>query len=392
MKNAMINLITRTPLSRKIIPQIISNKDNIIVNFCIALKSNGINVDLFISDAYKPVIEERLDIKTIYLKTLLKRIFLPSRLPFVPSLFLYLRNKYDNVICVEAFQWSTVIAVVAKLFSFRRKMSIYVLQELSRHNKYLLEIPSRIYYGPILKYLLDKHIRLYIPFSERSRNFLLANGIKKEKIGKTISHGYNHNVFFPENTINESENYIFAPLILINVKGVDTLLKAFSIVRKQNPDVELIIQGDGPEFNNYENMARNLNILEKVKFNRERISHNKMRTLYNRALITVIPSRKELCNLSLRESIACGTPVIVSDGTDNFSIFDDGKGGLIFKKGDYVQLSELITKMIGDHEYRKAMRKWALKKAEMFTQENISKLFAEMVFYNNEKLDGEDEK
>ena len=94
----MINLITRTPLSRKIIPQIISNKDNIIVNFCTALKSNGINVDLFISDAYKPVIEERLDIKTIYLKTLLKRIFLPSRLPFVPSLFLYLRTLLSKII------------------------------------------------------------------------------------------------------------------------------------------------------------------------------------------------------------------------------------------------------------------------------------------------------
>ena len=388
----MINLITRTPLSRKIIPQIISNKDNIIVNFCTALKSNGINVDLFISDAYKPVIEERLDIKTIYLKTLLKRIFLPSRLPFVPSLFLYLRNKYDNVICVEAFQWSTVIAVVAKLFSFRRKMSIYVLQELSHHNKYLLEIPSRIYYGLILKYLLDKHIRLYMPFSERSRNFLLANGIKKGKIGKTISHGYNQNVFFQEKNINESENYIFAPLILINVKGVDTLLKAFSIVRKKDPDVELIIQGDGPEFNNYENMARNLNILEKIKFNRERVSHNKMRTLYNRALITVIPSRRELCNLSTRESIACGTPVIVSDGIDDCSIFDDGKGGLVFKKGDYVQLSELITKMIGDHEYRKAMGNWALQKAEMFKHERLSKLFAEIIFDEKMKTDGEEEK
>lgn len=384
MKVAVINLITRTPLVHNEVPQVKSNRDNIIVKFAKALRKQGIDLDLFVSDAYKPIVKETLDVKVIYVRTLWKFIFWPSRLPFVPALFAKLRNKYDIVVCTEAFQWGTVFAVLSKLFSFKRKTKVIVWQETSRHQQLFKKLPSLIFHKLILKFFLDKHIAKYIPWSEPSKQFLIKQGIKKNKITCSISHGFDQNVFFYDSNI-EKDNYIFSPSRLIDFKGVDILLKAFAIVKEKLNNIKLLIQGEGPNLEEYKALSSRLKINKKVKFDIVRIDHNEMRIRYNKALVTIIATKRELCNISVLESIACGTPVIVSTGADNHIAFLDGRGGMVFNSGDYNELANAIVKIIKDDTYRNSMGKWALEKSKLYSHDYLCKFFVDIIcdIYND---------
>ena len=384
MKVAVINLITRTPLVRNRAPEVKSNKDSIMVKFSMGLQKQGIDLDLFISDAYKLIVKETLDVKIIYVQTLWKFIFWPSRLPFVPALFAKLRNKYDIVVCTEAFQWGTVFAVLSKLFSFKRKTKVIIWQETSRHQQLFKRLPSLIFHKVILKFFLDKHISIYIPWSIPSKKFLIKQGINENKITFPISHGFDQNVFFYDSSIKK-DNYIFSPSILIDVKGIDVLLNAFAIAQEELDNIKLLIQGDGPKLEEYKALSRSLKIDTKVTFYTDRISHNQMRIRYNKALVTIVASRRELSNLSVLESIACGTPVIVSTGADNHIIFLDGRGGIVFNNEDYTELAKAIVRIIKDYEYRNNMEKWALKKSKLYSHDYLCKLFADILFdiYNS---------
>ncbi len=378
MKTAIINLITRTSLNRKTPSEIHSNKDAMIVKFVSEINTQGWELDLYISDAYKPIKDENLGIKICYLPTLFQKIFWPARLPFTPSLFWELKNNYDSVICSEAFQWSTIISVLAKLFSFKKKMKIVVWQEMAKHQKIFKRYPSLFFYKIILKYFLDYFISCYVPRSERARIFLMKQGIKAKKITPVISHGYDQDIFFTNSQVRK-ERYIFSPSRLVFSKGIDVLLKAFALVCQKIDDLDLIIQGEGPLHRECVELSRNLGVYEKVKFDIQRLNHNEMRERYQKAVITVISSRSDNVIFSDMESIACGTPVILSTGADSHANYCDGKGGTFFKSEDYKQLADIMIAMLKSPLEQKRLENEAIDKSCRYRNSYIANQFLDII-------------
>ena len=378
MKAAIVNLITRTPLNPRETPEVRSNRDIMIVKFAKELQKQGLDIDLYISDAYKAKDEEQVGVNIIYLPTLLRRIFLPTRLPFVPALFGRLRDEYDVVICSEAFQWSTVLAVFARIFSFKKKAKIIVWHEIAKHQKLFGRIPSLVFYRVLLKYFLDSNISIYVPRSAQAKKFLMGQGVSGQKITSQIPHGIDPEVFYYDPDIKE-ENYIFSPSRLVFSKGVDVLLKAFAIALKRVGTMSLIIQGDGPGAEEYKELSKKLNIDKHVVICTDRLSHDAIRARYQKALMTVVASRADSFIFSLMESIACGTPVIASTNIDSHIDFMDGKGGLAFDNEDHNQLADAIVKIAGDASLRRQMRKEAVKKSKSLFNGYLYKQFTEVI-------------
>ncbi len=370
-KVALINLITRTPLTRHSIPRIRSNQEAMIVKVASELKRTGLDIDLYVSDAYEPEIKENLEVRIFYLPTLLKSIFWPTCLPFTPQLGRRLINNYDIVVCSEAFQLSTVLAVMAKIVS-KKKMKLFVWQEMARHQRLFNQWFSIVFYKLILKYLLDQHISYYIPRSELAAQFLMKQGISSNKITSVIPNGIDSTVFFPDTSL-QKQNYIFYPCRLVHSKGVDILLRAFAIVYKKIPGLHLRIQGDGPDLEKYQQMAARLEIDKVVKFDIQRRNHDEMRCLYQQALLTVISSRADLVLFSAMESIACATPVIISSGVDFHENFLDSKGGLVFENENHVDLAQKIVAVLSDMPSRQRMEEEAALKSQAFTNSTISR-------------------
>ena len=135
-----------------------------------------------------------------------------------------------------------------------------------------------------------------------------------------IDNGYNEDIFYIKKYNREEvlkkvgiegkyKNIVLFSGRLVQVKGVDILLKSAKIYEKE--DTLTIIAGDGILHKELEEMSARLN-LKNVIFIGNR-SQPELNELYNIADVSVLCSRYEGFGLVAIESLACGTPVVATD-------------------------------------------------------------------------------
>jgi glycosyltransferase involved in cell wall biosynthesis len=98
-------------------------------------------------------------------------------------------------------------------------------------------------------------------------------------------------------------------------KNVDTLLRAFALIREQSPvSVELAIVGaPDPRYPHYPDLARELGIEAALRWTGY-LSDDAMLKLFGSADLLIHPSRYEGFGLQVAEAMAAGIPVISSTG------------------------------------------------------------------------------
>ncbi len=138
--------------------------------------------------------------------------------------------------------------------------------------------------------------------------------------------------------------------------GIDYLIKAFNIVKTNNPEknLKLEIAGQGSEKDNLEQLVDNLGLREQVKFLGFLKGEDIVRT-YNRFDIAVFPSIIESFGVSAVEAQACGVPVIVSEAEGLLESTKPGFSSLVVKRQDEKSLAEAIQKLMDDEKLRNTM-------------------------------------
>lgn len=366
MKIAIINPITRTPTNH-VVPKIGSNRDAMIVKLTGEMAALGHEVDLFVSDLYKPDVDEDVGVTVIYLKTYFARF---PEIPFMPSLITQLRGKYDVILTSEAFQWATLFAVVARLFSFHRRPRVYVWQELSVHQRMLRSFPS-LFFHRIALPVFGPGIDGFIPRGERAARFLLAQGVRKEKMLPAISHGVDQTRFSNDHRSGD-KTYFLSPSRLIIEKGIPTLLEALGRLRDEGVAVKLIIVGDGPDADELMKLATSLGVAAQVEFMRQRVDHHVMRDLYNNAIATVIASRRDFMLFSIMESLVCATPVIVSEAVDISENIARAGGGIVVPVDDSQSLASAMLELFRDKTLRSQYSEQAGEVGRGFTNDHVA--------------------
>jgi glycosyltransferase involved in cell wall biosynthesis len=95
--------------------------------------------------------------------------------------------------------------------------------------------------------------------------------------------------------------------------GLDTLLRAWRTVQAAEPRAKLLVSGDGPEREHLEALRMGLARPDDVRL-LGRLSDDDLVALYQAADCSVVPSRElEGFGLVVLESLACGTPAVVTD-------------------------------------------------------------------------------
>ena len=170
----------------------------------------------------------------------------------------------------------------------------------------------------------------------------------KDKI-EFIKNGYNSKQFYIEKLDKkevlkkfgidkEYEKIVLFVGRVSKLKGLDTLFNAAQIYEDEK--TLTLIAGDGDFKDELQIMKEKLN-LKNIVFlgNRE---HDELRELYNIANVFVLPSRKEALPLVALESLACGTPAIVTNlyGMDEIITKEVG---LIFEMDNEKMLAEKIN-------------------------------------------------
>lgn len=134
-----------------------------------------------------------------------------------------------------------------------------------------------------------------------------------------IPGGVNSEHFRPAEDRNALRNALRLPtgrFLLLTVRnleprmGLDALIQAMAIVRREIPDVLLLIGGAGSLRANLESLASSLTLRDHVRF-LEFISEAELPLYYQVCDAFVLPTRElEGFGLVAVESLACGTPVL----------------------------------------------------------------------------------
>jgi glycosyltransferase involved in cell wall biosynthesis len=141
-------------------------------------------------------------------------------------------------------------------------------------------------------------------------------------------------------------------------KGLDSLLRAMTIVRDAMPEATLIIGGRGPLLEEYREKVSGMKLGNTVHL-RGFIPESALVEEYNRATLFVLPSTsgsQEGFGLVLLEALACGVPVITTEvvGASRF-ILDNGLG-LVVKPEQPQELAEAILRLLQDAPTREKIR------------------------------------
>jgi glycosyltransferase involved in cell wall biosynthesis len=163
---------------------------------------------------------------------------------------------------------------------------------------------------------------------------------------------------------------------LVEQKGFDLLLEAFSRVAERHSDWTLRILGEGPLKNRLCAHATELKIVQRVEFTGALTDPF---PVLREADLFVFSSRFEGFGNALCEAMACGLPVISFDCPSGPSdIVRPGVDGVLVPAGDVNALAEAMDRLMGDSQLRLRLGSRALEVVSRFGINRILELWRQM--------------
>ncbi|WP_338670200.1 glycosyltransferase [Pseudodesulfovibrio methanolicus] len=173
--------------------------------------------------------------------------------------------------------------------------------------------------------------------------------IKNKKI--VMFHDYvPTSIFLPS---NEDDNYLYCLGFPFYLKGVDILLKAFSLIQKDFPTTRLLVMGHCREPERSSWVARAAEI-GNVEIHNP-VNYEEVAQYIGKCTALVLPSRTEGVARVFLEAMATGKPCIGTNVGGTPNIIKDGVNGFVVPSEDYVALAESMKKLLSDPLMQKHM-------------------------------------
>jgi D-inositol-3-phosphate glycosyltransferase len=166
------------------------------------------------------------------------------------------------------------------------------------------------------------------------------------------------------------------------LKGIDTLLRAITILRAGCPDAPclyLVIIGGDPDDPAHENaemerlkrMRTELGIEDVVTFLGAK-DQDTLQYYYSAAEVVVMPSHYESFGMVALEAMACGTPVIASEVGGLAFLVRDGETGYHVESQNAQALAGKLSLLMDDPELRRRFGRQAVAYAQNYAWPRIA--------------------
>jgi 1,4-alpha-glucan branching enzyme len=150
---------------------------------------------------------------------------------------------------------------------------------------------------------------------------------------------------------------------LVIEKGVQHLLAALPDLLGWFPQLKLVIAGDGPYQSELRQLAKVLQIEDRVRFVGF-VSEIERNRLLAKSRVAVFPSLYEPFGIVALEAMAAGVPVIVSRTGGLAETVAHEAVGLSFKPGDVVELQNCLLRILKNPDWATAISRRAQEKVE----------------------------
>ncbi|MDY6893955.1 MAG: glycosyltransferase family 4 protein [Thermotogota bacterium] len=192
----------------------------------------------------------------------------------------------------------------------------------------------------------------------------LVKLINPEKEVIIISPGVDTSIFKPDaSAVRELE--VLTVGNLTPRKGMEYLIKAISIVKKDFPNILLRIIGTGPHEVYLKNLSSSLDLSHNVIFEGY-TSQNYLIKCYKRATIFCSPSLVEPFGVVILEAMACGKPIVATKTEGAIEMIQNGKEGFLVDIADPKSIANILLTLFHHPELIELMGTNALKKTQRY--------------------------
>lgn len=153
-------------------------------------------------------------------------------------------------------------------------------------------------------------------------------------------------------------------------KNLTRLVKAYSLLLKEKPDLQLVVCGQRfKELDEVDSLKYNLKLPNLIELSN--INDAELLCLYSGAEAFVFPSLYEGFGLPPLEAMACGTPVVVSNTSSLPEVVGDA--GIYVNPYNVEDIANGIYKVLTDRNLQNDLSNKGLERAKHFTWENTAK-------------------
>lgn len=246
------------------------------------------------------------------------------------SLFIYKAHKKNPYTLIHAHAYAS--AIPAKILSVYLKIPVI----FTVHGCNNLDLYPKSLIGRLENYLLtrihfDKEISVsyhFLIYPNVNSVTVIPNGVDLNDFKKPIQ--------------KEKRNTQFTFLFVgrfEKVKAVDQLIKAFSLVHKQEFKTHLNLVGYGSEETVLRQLTRKLNLEKNISFLGKK-TKSELAQEYNAANLYVSSSRSEGQPITLFEAWAAKLPVLATKVGDNAKYVKRGINGYLIAPDNFNQLAK----------------------------------------------------
>jgi glycosyltransferase involved in cell wall biosynthesis len=155
-------------------------------------------------------------------------------------------------------------------------------------------------------------------------------------------------------------------------KNLETLLRAFALIRGSRQDVRLVKVGAAhhlAEHARLEALAHTLGIESAIRWT-DHVPEEDLPLFYSVADVVVLPSHYEGFGFPVLEAMACGTPVVCNDAT---SLTELAGQAAVLVRGGSAAFADAIGSLLDDSEHRRRVRERGLSHAARFRWESTAR-------------------
>jgi glycosyltransferase involved in cell wall biosynthesis len=323
------------------------------------------------------------------------RLFSPLKRYLILLLFL-MRNDYAVIITSGCHSFQTIVSLLVSKIT-RSKYILWIEEWFVPKPRSLTSMIRFSLSNFITKYVLRNAQAIVVegtPQNRYVRNF----GVPSEKVFQANHCSLDYSKFNSTNLkkkLNIGKGLVVLYVgRIIETKGLDVLIRAFSKIEQEREDVYLVICGDGSFRDSCEHLVEEMKgkhiIFAGMVQEEERIA-----SFYRTADVFVLPSRiatsqriggevSEGWGLVINEAMSMGKPIITTDAVGAAQdLVRNGINGYVVKNGETYGLYLALRKIIEEPRLRKTMGENSRKIFEEFNDfDNMFEGFKKAIDYS----------
>lgn len=161
-------------------------------------------------------------------------------------------------------------------------------------------------------------------------------------------------------------------------KGVKYLIRAFSLLTQQHPDVALIIASDGPDRPKLEMLAADLDVSDKIKFVGFISEDEKIDYMRSADLFCSPALYGESFGIVLLEAMATGLVTVAGNNPGYASVLQGSGAISLINPKDGVEFARRMETLLYEKDLRKLWRSWAKEQIPQYKYDHIVSQYEEV--------------